>query len=53
MLFNVYVDGLFLKLKSSGLGCFIEDVFVGAFGYADDLALLARRRFGDAGPPVP
>ena len=37
----MYVDGLFLKLKSSGLGCFIEDVFVGAFGYADDLALLA------------
>ena len=41
LLFNVYIDNLFKKLKASELGCYINDTYVGALGYADDLALLA------------
>ncbi len=41
LLFNIYVDNLFDILKSYGVGCYINDVFTGVFGYADDLVLLA------------
>ena len=40
ILFCVYVDGLLNLLKSSGVGCFMGNVYAGAFGYADDLKLL-------------
>ena len=39
------VDGLLQKLKHGGIGCFVGRTYAGAiagaFGYADDLALLA------------
>jgi hypothetical protein len=41
VLFCIYIDSLLLSLKSSGSGCFIGEVFLGALGYADDIALLA------------
>jgi len=41
MLFCVYLDGLLLQLRNSGIGCYIRNFFVGALAYADDLALLA------------
>ena len=41
ILFTVYMDILFLKLKERRIGCFIGDMFFGAIGYADDTALLA------------
>ncbi len=37
ILFCVYMDGLLTKLANSGYGCYMGDVFAGAFGYADDL----------------
>ena len=40
-LFTVYIDGLLQKLKRAGIGCFVGRTYAGAFGYADDLALLA------------
>ena len=40
-LFSLYIDELFYRLKQSGIGCYIGNVFAGAFGYADDVTLLA------------
>ena len=40
ILFSMYIDVLILKLKSSGIGCHIGNLYYGALGYADDLVLL-------------
>ena len=40
-LFSIYIDSLFFELEKSGLGCYIENQFLGAFGYADDIVLLS------------
>ena len=40
LLLSISVDDLLVKLKNSGIGCHIGHIFVGAFGYADDLILL-------------
>ncbi len=39
-LFGVYIDGMLLQLKDSGIGCHIGDVYCGGLGYANDLILL-------------
>ena len=39
--FNAYLDELFTILKKSGLGCIINGLYYGLFGYADDCSLLA------------
>ena len=44
ILFTIYMDVLLQRLKSSGVGCYIGHVFAGAFGYADDIILLAPTR---------
>ena len=41
ILFVSYIDELLVNLKNSGYGCYIGDVFMGCFSYADDIALLA------------
>ncbi len=41
LLFTVYIDVLLMRLKQSSLGCYIGTTFCGAFGYADDVILLA------------
>ena len=38
MLFSIYIGNLFSKLKHLGLGCHVGLNYVGAFGYADDIA---------------
>ena len=43
-LFNLYINSLFDILEESGCGCWIKDLFYGAWGYADDLGLLAPSR---------
>ena len=43
-LFTLYVNDLLTKLRQSGVGCHIVDIFVAALMYADDLALLAPTR---------
>ena len=40
LLFSLYIDELFLFLKQSGLGCHVGLTYAGAFGYADDIALV-------------
>ena len=41
ILFTVYIDELLNQLKNSGFGCYIGNIFLGAFGYADDVMILA------------
>ena len=40
-LFTVVLDGLFDNLLQSGVSFRINNIFTGAFGYADDIVLLA------------
>ena len=46
LLFSVYIDGLIVKLRGSGLGCRVDHCFFGCLGYADDLLLLSASRSG-------
>jgi hypothetical protein len=48
-LWAIYVDGLLAELRRRGLGCHVAGVWMGAFLYVDDLALLAPTRAGLAG----
>ena len=41
VLFTTYFDQLFERLRASGIGCHVGKLYAGAFGYADDVALLA------------
>ena len=41
LLFSCYIDKLFSQLEHSGLGCHVGTSYAGAFGYADDIALVA------------
>ena len=41
ILFNIYIDKLLLELNGSDYGCHINNTFVGALGYADDVTLLS------------
>ena len=41
LLFSCYIDKLFTQFQHSGLGCHVGSLYAGAFGYADDIALLA------------
>ena len=43
-LWAVYADGLLKELRRSGLGCHVAGVWMGAFLYVDNLALLAPTR---------
>lgn len=45
-LFTLYIDSLLDRLKQSGFGCHIGLTYAGAFGYADDIALVAPSLFG-------
>lgn len=40
-MFCLYLDGLIEELCDNGIGCFMGNVFAGAFGYADDVTLLS------------
>ena len=41
ILFSCYIDKLFSQLEHSGLGCHVGASYARAFGYADDIALVA------------
>ena len=43
LLFTVYMDNLFKNLANCGFGCYVGNLFSGAFGYADDVVLLAPK----------
>ena len=46
LLFSIYIDDLFLKLKHLGLGCHVGLTYAGAFGYGDDIALVSPSIYG-------
>ena len=46
MLFSIYIDNLFNELKELGLGCYVGNTYAGAFGYADDIALISPSLYG-------
>ena len=46
ILFSVYINELFLILRKAGFGCHINGIFLGCFGYADDIFLLSASRSG-------
>ena len=41
LLYNVYVDDLFKRLRKRKVGCWINGVYLGILGYADDIFLLS------------
>ena len=43
ILFTDYIDKLLTRLRESEVGCHIDGVSAGAFGYADDIVLDALR----------
>ena len=46
LLFSIYIDNLFSKLKHLRLGCHVGLTYAGAFGYADDIALVSPSIYG-------
>ena len=40
-LFNIYVNCIIIKLRSSALGCHISNIYLGVIMYADDILLLS------------
>ena len=45
LLLGCYSDNLFTQLQHFGLGCHVGCSYAGAFGYADDIALLISTLF--------
>ena len=41
LLFSIYINNLFLELRTSGLGCHVGLTYAGAFGYTDNIASIA------------
>ena len=41
VLFTLYIDQLLLRLRNTGVGCHIGNVFTVGLGYADDILLIA------------
>ncbi len=41
LLFCIYIDELFIRLRRERVGCFLGNMFAGAVGYADDVSLMA------------
>ena len=46
ILFSIYINELFVILRKAEFGCQINGVFLGCFGYADDLFLVSASRTG-------
>ena len=46
ILFSIYINELFVILRKAEFGCQIIGVFLGCFGYADDLFLVSASRTG-------
>lgn len=45
-LFNIYIDRLLLLLEKSGYGCHLNNTYIGAVAYADDVTLSCPSRRG-------
>lgn len=41
LLYNIYVDEMFTRLRKNKIGCWIDGTYLGIFGYADDIFLIS------------
>ena len=41
VLFCIEIDKLLCELNGNGIDCFTDEIFVGAFAYANDILLIA------------
>ena len=39
ILFNLYIDRLLIRLQKSGVGCHINNIYMRALSYADDITI--------------
>ena len=39
--FNIFINGLIVKLRNSNLGCYIADIYCGCLFFADDILFLS------------
>ena len=46
ILFCIYIDSLFSKLRRNRTGCWLNDMYAGIMGYADDIWLLSPTQDG-------
>ena len=46
LLFIIYIDGLTVLLRRSGIGCRLDKLYYGVLGYADDLLQLSASMSG-------
>ena len=46
ILFTVYMDELLIRLKTFGIGCYVNNCYAGALCYADDISLLCPSLIG-------
>ena len=46
IVFNLYIDRLLLCLQRSGLRCHINNTYMGALSYADDITLISPSLYG-------
>jgi len=42
-LFNIFINTFIIRLRSLGIGCVIQSMFIGCLQYADDMILLCPR----------
>ena len=38
-LFALYIDELLVSLRALGIGCHVKEIYMGAFGFCDDIPL--------------
>ena len=46
ILFNLYIDGLLIRLQKSGVGCHMNNIYMGALSYADDITISCPSLYG-------
>ena len=46
ILFNLYIDGLLIRLHKSGVGCHMNNIYMGALSYADDITISCPSLYG-------
>ena len=46
ILFNLYIDRLLIRLQKSGVGCHMNNIYMGALSYADDITISCPSLYG-------
>ena len=48
LLFNLYIDRLLIRLQKSGVGCQMNNIYMGALSYADDITISCPSLYGSS-----